>query len=99
MNSTCFRAALLVAATACSASPLGEASDAPLPCVVEASSTLPHVRFELSDTNCTFTTAEIKSGISIPYDLVVEEDVPDFVPVNPYWYGPDVANLALSEIL
>src|SRR5882672_2899683 len=75
-------------------------ADAPPPsCILEESSTLPGVRFAFRTSTCTFTLAQAMSGISIPYDLVVEHDVLGFVPGQPYWYGSDAANLDINEVL
>lgn len=71
----------------------------PIGCAPVTSSTLPHVHIVVDATKCTFTLAEAAAKISIPYDLVVDEDVPGFVPTQPYWYGSTAANLALQESL
>lgn len=73
------------------------ASDAPLACAPQATSSLPHVHIDIHPTKCAFTLAEAAAGITIAYDLVVDEDVPGFVPASPYPYGVDVANLDLTE--
>lgn len=68
-------------------------------CVLSSSSTLPHVHIQFTSTNCVFTLAEASAGIVISYDVVIDQDVPGFAPVSPYWYGADVAGLDLSEVL
>jgi len=65
-------------------------------CIIEESSSLPGVRFAVQTTNCTFTLAEAAAGIAIPYDLMVDHDVPGFV-TRTYFYMPDVANLLITE--
>ncbi|HKQ54918.1 MAG TPA: hypothetical protein VJT12_03405 [Methyloceanibacter sp.] len=72
--------------------------DAATSCEIEESSTLPHVRFAFRIQDCTFTLAQAAAGISIPYDLIVEADVPGFV-TSPYPSGPTTANLDISENL
>ena len=72
-------------------------NDAPVTCLLGSSSTLPHVRIVFGATNCVFTLAEVAAKIAIPYDLVVDEDVPGFEPASPYFYGSSAANLVLNE--
>lgn len=71
--------------------------DAPTTCVLEQSSTLPHVHIAFTSTQCVFTLAQAAAGVTFTYDLVVDQDVPDFVPGKPYWYGSNAANLVLDE--
>jgi hypothetical protein len=73
--------------------------DAPLACVVDDTSSLPHVHVRFASSSCTFTVAEAAHGITIRYDLVVDQDVQGFVPARPYAYGSDAANLVLDELL
>jgi hypothetical protein len=79
-------------------------ADAPVPpindpsCVLEETSTLPHVRFVMRSSQCTFTLEEAASGIAIAYDLVVDEDVPGFV-TGLYPYPPDAARLQITAQL
>jgi hypothetical protein len=74
-----------------------EASVEAIACNPVTTSTLPHVHIVFQATKCTFTLAEAAAKISIPYDLVVDEDVPGFVPASPYRYGSSAANLVLDE--
>jgi hypothetical protein len=74
---------------------LGDGGD----CVLEESSSLPHVRITFTTASCVFTLAQAQAGISIAYDVVVDQDVADFRPATPYPYGADIANLDLNEIL
>jgi hypothetical protein len=68
-------------------------------CEVTEVSTLPHVRIVARPSTCTFTLAQAKAGISIPWDLVIDQSVDGFTPLQPYSYGPDLANLDLQAIL
>jgi hypothetical protein len=82
----------------CKAAPI----DAGMPqtqCVLSRSSSLPQVHIDFLTNTCTFTLAQASAGISIPYDLVIDDDVPGFVPNHPYYYGPDAAGLEISEVL
>jgi hypothetical protein len=65
-------------------------------CDFQTNSTIPHVRFVFGTSSSTFTLAQAASGISIPYDLVVDQDVPGFVP-EPSRDGSDAANLTIGE--
>jgi hypothetical protein len=66
-------------------------------CVLEESTTLPHVHIVFHVPQCVFTLAQVAAGVSFAFDLVVEQDVPGFTPDSPYWYGSDAANLVLGE--
>jgi hypothetical protein len=68
-------------------------------CVLDTSSTLPHVHIVFHVPSCDFTLAQAAAKISIDYDLVVDQDVPGFVPAAPYWYGSSAANLVLNEVV
>jgi hypothetical protein len=81
------------------ASSVEAAADGQTLCIAATSSTLPHVRIVFGATTCVFTLAQAAATISIPYDLVVDQDVPGFTPASPYWYGSSAANLALHEVL
>src|SRR5262249_52938028 len=82
----------------CKAAPT-EAGVPQTSCVLDRSSTVPQVHVDFLTNVCTFTLAQASAGISIPYDLVIDEDVPGFVPNHPYYYPPDVAGLEVSEVL
>ncbi len=69
----------------------------PPQCILEQSTTLPHVHVVFHAPECVFTLAQAAAGITFAYDLVVDQDVPGFVPASPYWYGSNAANLVLSE--
>lgn len=75
--------------------------DASVPpnCLLESESSLPHVHFVSKATECVFSLAEARAGISIPYDVVIDEDVPGFAPAQPYPYGANVSGLSVSEML
>jgi len=79
----------------------GETVDASVPpaCVLEAASSLPHVHIVSKATHCIFSVAAARAGISIPYDVVIDEDVPGFAPVQPYPYGTNVSSLFVTEML
>jgi hypothetical protein len=70
-------------------------------CDIVDTSTLPHVHVQFPAPVCVFTVAQAQAGITIPYDVVVDEDVPGFAPAPyPYPYSVrDVANLALTAVL
>lgn len=65
-------------------------------CDYQYSSTIPHVRISFATSPCTFTLAQAQSGISFPYDLIVDEDVQGFVPA-PSRDGADAAYLTFQE--
>jgi hypothetical protein len=73
------------------------AFDASTVCVLSAASTLPHVHVVFTSSTCVFTLAEAAAKVTFTYDLVVDQDVPGFVPASPYPYGSNAANLALTE--
>ncbi|HVU03845.1 MAG TPA: hypothetical protein VHE30_18930 [Polyangiaceae bacterium] len=75
--------------------------DASVPdrCVLSADSTLPHVHLVSKAKKCVFSLAEARAGITIPYEVVIDEDVPGFAPLSPYPYGPNVSSLAVTEVL
>jgi hypothetical protein len=71
----------------------------PLACVLEEKSSLPHVHIVSKATKCVFTLAEARAGIAIPYDVVIDQDVPGFSALHPYPYGANVSALSVSEEL
>lgn len=79
----------------------GAMPDASVPrdCVLGTASSLPHVQIVSKATQCVFSLAEARAGISIPYDVVIDEDVPGFAPVQPYPYGANVSSLFVAELL
>jgi hypothetical protein len=105
-RSTVLALGAFVGATSCSPAikpATDAATDSPattdLSCAPEESSTFPHVRLTISASTCTFTLAEAMAGISVPYDLIVDQDVPGFAPAATYPYASDAANLVLNEVL
>ncbi len=84
----------------------GEAGlgDAPASCVLDTTSTLPHVHIDFESTRCVFTLAQAAAKISIAYDLIVDQDVPGFQLTSAYsppYYstGASTGDLAISEVL
>jgi hypothetical protein len=50
-------------------------------CSPQVTSSLPGVRIDFQPpTRCTFTLAEARAGISIPYDVIIANDVPNVIP-------------------
>jgi hypothetical protein len=96
----------LVAAVGCSstsANPTPDASDtSTLPCRLGESSDLPALSIHILRDDCTFTLAEARAGISIPYEVTVANDV-DQVVVKPapgtYCYQPGPSGLMVFERL
>ncbi len=69
-------------------------------CSITATSSLPHVQIVFqSGTSCVYTLAQAAAKIAIPYDVVVDQDVPDFAPASPYWYGANASVLEVSQVL
>lgn len=77
---------VVVTALGCSSTSANVARDpvdaSPLPCRLGESSDLPGVSIHILRDDCTFTLAEARVGISIPYQVSVAADV-DQVVVNP----------------
>jgi hypothetical protein len=67
-------------------------------CLLSEVSTLPGVRIDVTASRCVFTLAEARAGISISYDVVIEHDVPAFVPPR-YPYGANVDGLYVTDVL
>jgi hypothetical protein len=70
----------------------------PASCILSETSSLPQVRLEFRTTKCTFSVTQAAAGISIPYDLVVDEDVPGYV-FAAFVSEPIVAGAPVSEVL
>ncbi|MCL2449160.1 MAG: hypothetical protein FWD17_09450 [Polyangiaceae bacterium] len=86
-------------------------------CDIVDDSTLPHVHIQFQGVSanqpspvCVFTVAQAQAGITIGYNIVVDQDVPDFTPAPPYPYPDHVgaganffqtgaANLAVKAVL
>jgi hypothetical protein len=65
-------------------------SGPPPECKALVESTLPGVTIVFAaSTKCVYTLAEAKAGITFDYELVIEDDVPDYVPQK-YEYPEDV---------
>lgn len=50
----------------------------PESCIVENTSTIPHVHVEFPSHTCAFTIQQAAAGITIPYTIVIDEDVPGY---------------------
>jgi hypothetical protein len=97
----------LLAASACSSA--ATPSDAgqprldatPLDCRLGESSDLPGASIHILRDDCTFTRAQARAGISIPYQVVIEQSM-DVVPApspGSYCYQPTESGLLILEML
>jgi hypothetical protein len=68
--------------------------------MLDATSTLPGVRVRFAPQGCTFTLAQAKAGVTIPYDVVIDADVAGVIPsVVPYQLDPGASGLQMHEVL
>jgi hypothetical protein len=83
--------------------PAHDSGDAPpAGCLLEASSDLPGVSIRFTGTTCTFTTAQARAGITIPYEVRIDQDISDvlLVPVpGSFCYQPGPSGLLILERL
>jgi hypothetical protein len=73
----------------------------PVTCQIAEQSNLPGVRIHVTSETCTFTLAEVKAGIHIPYEITVDHDV-ETVPKEPpssYCYAPGPSGLLVGAVL
>ena len=73
----------------------------PITCQLAQQSNLPGVRIHVTSETCTFTLAQVKAGIHIPYEITVDHDV-ETVPKEPpssYCYPPGPSGLLVGAVL